>query len=84
MLVYRQLTDDALLLKMQAVADAIEKAALGDEIAVIAGEGRRMEVTRSNLGEARNLYDLLEGIWFERYPDQAPVRGGRAISVTIV
>jgi hypothetical protein len=80
---YRALTDADLSAKIGRYEDAIEKIDLGGDVAVIAGEGRRMEIVQANASGARQT---LEDLYYERsrrFPDQFP-RRGRAIGVRIL
>lgn len=52
---YDDLDDEALDAKIIELRDKIEKVAGGGQVAVIAGEGRRREFTRSNLGELQRM-----------------------------
>jgi hypothetical protein len=51
---YETLTDEQLLAEYAEYHEAAKKVAFGGEIAVIAGEGRRAEYTKSN-ADALNL-----------------------------
>ena len=54
-LIYTRLTDEQLAAKVEELSTAYEKA-VGGGVAVVAGEGRRMEYSRAN---APGLYSLL-------------------------
>lgn len=57
---YSDLTDEQLAAKIVQFRDAQDELALGGGVAVIAGEGRRIEYTRSQSGKlASALIELL-------------------------
>jgi hypothetical protein len=59
MRLYEDFTDEELAAEIAAYRGAIRKADLND-VGVVAGEGRRVEFTRSNVGSARTaLRDML-------------------------
>lgn len=53
---YDDLDDAALAAKIIELRNGLEKAAAGGVVVVIAGEGRRKEFTRSNVGDLKLLY----------------------------
>ena len=55
MAMYSDLTDEALAAKIIEFRDKVELVAAGGAVAVIAGEGRRKEFTRANLGDLKLL-----------------------------
>ncbi|MET0373960.1 MAG: hypothetical protein ABW128_06845 [Rhizorhabdus sp.] len=77
---YINMTDDELTAEITATF-AARKTAIGGGVAVVAGEGRRIEYTRSNLsGLDRTLRDL----GFEARKRGLPIGGiGGAIAVEI-
>lgn len=80
---YRGLSDDDLRAKITRYEAAIEEIDLGGGVAVIAGEGRRMEYVQANASKAR---ETLEDLYYERsrrWPADYP-RQGRAIAVRIL
>ena len=50
---YEHLTDEQLLAEIADYRGAIKKIAMGESVAVVAGEGRRMEFVASNVDVAR-------------------------------
>jgi hypothetical protein len=55
------LTNEALLAEIAAFRKALREIALGGGVGVVAGEGRRLEFTKSNAGAASGaLRDLLQ------------------------
>lgn len=80
---YSDLTDEALDARIIKFRDAIEEIAVGGDVSVIAGEGRRMEVTRGNIGQAERILAELELEKQRRDPTYDATRCGRAISVGI-
>jgi len=50
---YADLTDEQLVAEIAEYRAAIKKAAIGGGVGVVAGEGRRIEYTAGNVGEAR-------------------------------
>ncbi len=78
MLFLDDLSDDALKDKIIELQTKMETLALGGDVQVVQGEGRRMELTRSNIGEAQRLLERYHDEWYRRFPDQ---RTGRAIGV---
>ena len=77
---FANLTDQQIIAKIQKLQCAIEDAVSGDKITVVAGEGRRMEVMKANIGEAKRMMSDYESEYYSRNPDKRP-RGGRAIGV---
>lgn len=75
---YSDLTDEELEAKITELRDGIEKVAMGGAVAVIAGEGRRKEFTRSNSTELRKL---LNAALDERDNRKNGGRRGRALGV---
>lgn len=59
---YSDLTDEALAAKIAELRDAIETTA-GGQVAVIAGNGRRMEYTRA---DSKTLWTLLRAATNEK------------------
>lgn len=60
MRLYADLTDEQLLAEISEYRGAIKQVAMGGGVGVVAGEGRRIEYTSGNVGEARTaLRDLL-------------------------
>ena len=80
---YRGLSDAELAGKITRYETAIEKIDLGGDVAVIAGEGRRMEIVQANAGAARNTLEDLYCERARRQPGLFP-RRGRAIGVRIL
>lgn len=76
---YADLTDEELNAKVSELRDAIEKVSLGGAVAVIAGEGRRVEYTRANSEGLNSLYRLAI-IEVEKRANGGRV-GGRALGV---
>ena len=56
---YSGLTDQELAAKITRYMTAIEEVDLGGGVGVIAGEGRRMEITAANANSARRTLDEL-------------------------
>ena len=52
---FDDLTDDELKARITSYRDALEKLAMGGVVTVIAGEGRRKEITRGNSADLRAL-----------------------------
>lgn len=77
---YSNLTDEELSAKITSFRDAIEAIALGGDVSVVAGEGRRMEFTRSNVKDAERIMQQLEAEWDARFP-ATPQTYGRALGV---
>lgn len=81
MRLYADLTDEQLSAEISEYSGAIKKIALGGGIAVVAGEGRRVEYASGNVGEARTaLRDLLAEA---RIRGLSIADGGGAIPVEI-
>ncbi len=78
MIEYQHLTDVQLKAKIRAIAEAIEKVALGEHIVVVAGEGRRMEVMKANLPEIKTILARYYTEYYRRFPQE---KRGRAIGV---
>ena len=53
MRLYADLTDEALLAEIAEYRAAIKKVAMGGNVGVVAGEGRRIEYTAGNIEAAR-------------------------------
>lgn len=82
MRLYADLTDDELSAEISEYRAAIKKVATGGGIAVVAGEGRRVEYVSGNVGEARTaLRDLLAEASYRGLPIAGT--GGGAIPVEI-
>lgn len=77
---YSDLTDEELQGKITSFRNALEELALGGGVSVVAGEGRRMEFTRSNIKDCERLLEALEAEWDSRYP-RDPAQYGRAIGI---
>jgi len=80
MRIYASLTDEALEAEVAEYIAAIKTAVSGG-IAVVAGEGRRIEYARGNIGEARLA--LRELFAEAQYRSLAFGDGGGAIPVEI-
>lgn len=56
MIDYSDLSDEALDAKIAELGQKVENLATGGGVEVVAGEGRRMEFTRSSRGDLLALY----------------------------
>jgi hypothetical protein len=82
MAMYSDLTDEELAAKITELRGKVETVAGGGAVAVIAGEGRRKEFTRGNIGDLRAL--LTEAVQeAERRANGGRLRG-RAIGVRFI
>lgn len=78
---YEHLTDEQLLAEIAEYRAAVKKVALGGEVGVVAGEGRRVEFVASNLDAAR--LELRELYAEAAYRNIGSGEGGGAIPVEI-
>lgn len=53
---YSTLTDEELAAKVTELRNALEATSIGGGVAVVAGEGRRMEYTSANRADLRQFY----------------------------
>lgn len=78
---YADLTDDELTAEIKQYRDARKEALFGGGVGVIAGEGRRIEYTKTSVG---GLDQELRLLYYEARARGLPIGGtGGAIAVEI-